>query len=218
MTTPLAATRKPYATPFGPAPVATEFLDLLESQYSGDLYADEFSHHAEHSLEFQAVHLRYLERVGGTTESAIVPLLCGSLHDQIEPGGDPRSTACLEKAIEALGRTIAMVGRRVCLLAGADLAHVGPQFGDAVPLTRSRLEEVERGDAEMLENIRRADADGFYRQVMADSDARRICGLAPIYFVLSLLDGASGRLLRYDQWVDSAGWASVTYAGVIFES
>jgi hypothetical protein len=52
---------------------------------------------------------------------------------------------------------------------------------------------------------------------MLDQDARRICGLAPIYYLLALLGPASGRCVKYSQWIDQGGRGSVTYAGVVFE-
>jgi hypothetical protein len=52
---------------------------------------------------------------------------------------------------------------------------------------------------------------------MAVGDARRICGLAPIYYLLSLLGPCRGQLLRYSQWVDRGGQGAVTFAGVIFD-
>ena len=216
MQTPLAATRKAFQTPLGPAPIALDFLDTLEAIYPGDLYEDEYSHRGEHSLEFQALYLRYLGRVG-ESGAAIVPLLCGSLHEWVVPGDSPLEAAVVSGAIEALRQTLARSERRVCLVAGADLAHVGPQFGDPGRVTAGVLGAVERGDAEMLEIICRGDAEGFYRQVMSDGDARRICGLAPIYYLLSLVGPGEGRLLKYGRWVDPQGHGSVTFAGVIFE-
>lgn len=217
MRTPLAATRKAYATPLGAVQVAQDFIDLLESVYPGDLYADELSHRAEHSLEFQALALRYLaERTRGR-EPLVVPLLCGSLHEWSDGSGSPRAVAEIAAAVEALRTALQRYGRRVCLIAGADLAHVGPQFGDREVVSVAVRARVERRDREMLELICAADAEGFFRQVMSDGDARRICGLAPIYYLLALLDGVQGRLLAYHQWVDERGHGSVTYASVIFE-
>ena len=78
-------------------------------------------------------------------------------------------------------------------------------------------EVVARQDAELLEVICRGEAEGFCQQVLADGDARRICGLSPIYYLLALVGPAEGRLLKYSQWVDPRGQGSVTFAGVIFE-
>jgi MEMO1 family protein len=217
MRSPLAASRKPYDTPLGLVPLDREFLDALQSTYAADLYEDEFNHRGEHSLEFQALYLRYLQRVGESSEAGIVPLLCGSLHDWVPPGASPQAVRSVAEAVTALRQTLAGCGRRVCLIAGADLAHVGPHFGDPAPVTNGLLEVVGRSDAEMLELVCRGDAEGFYQQVMADGDGRRVCGLAPIYYLLSLIGPTEGRLLKYTQWVDPQGQGSVTFAGVIFE-
>jgi AmmeMemoRadiSam system protein B len=216
MSTPLAVTRKPYATPFGPAPVDHDVLDALEAAYPGDLYADELSHRAEHSLEFQAVYLRALGLVGEDA-GRIVPLLCGSLHEWVEPGQRPGDVAAVATAVEALRAALAAAPGRVCLVAGADLAHVGPQFGDRSKVSAAFAARVERADREMLDIICRGDAEAFYCQVMLDQDARRICGLAPIYYLLALIGPAAGRCVKYSQWIDPAGRGSVTYAGVVFE-
>jgi hypothetical protein len=50
--------------------------------------------------------------------------------------------------------------------------------------------------------------------VAADHDARRICGLSPIYTLLRLLPESPGRLLRYTQWPDPEG--AVTFCAVTF--
>jgi AmmeMemoRadiSam system protein B len=218
MQTPLAATRKPYATPLGTAPVDLELLSALEAAYPGDLYADEFSHRGEHSLEFQALNLRYLERIGESQGRGIVPLLCGSLNEWGSPDVRPLGVSQVAQTVTALRRVLADCGRRVCVVAGADLAHVGPQFGDSGPITPSQLERVGRDDAEMLGVICGGDAEGFYQQVMRDGDARRICGLSPIYYLLAALGGGEGRMLKYTQWADPGGFGSVTFAGIIFEA
>jgi hypothetical protein len=66
----------------------------------------------------------------------------------------------------------------------------------------------------MLESVVAADARGFYADVAADRDARRICGLSAIYSLLRLVPGARGRLLRYRQWPDPEG--AVTFCAVAF--
>jgi len=106
----------------------------------------------------------------------------------------------------------------VCVIAGANLAHVGPQFGDPWLVTEDVLRRVKWADREMLEIVCRGEADEFYRQVMTDQDARKICGLSPIYYLLSLIGPAHGEVLQYGQWADPDGQGSVTYAGVIFDA
>ena len=66
----------------------------------------------------------------------------------------------------------------------------------------------------MLESVVGVDARGFYAGIAADQDARRICGLSPIYTLLRLLPDAPGRLVRYTQWPDPQG--AVTFCAVAY--
>ena len=97
-------------------------------------------------------------------------------------------------------------------MASADLAHVGPRFGDPRPLTPGQLREVADADRELLATVESGDAETFFQSVSRDRDRRRICGLPPIYAALRLLPGARGRLLRYTQWPDPQG--TVTFASL----
>ena len=225
MSTPFAATAKPYDTPLGPVPTDRGFLDRLARRAPYDIYADEYSHRAEHSLEFQAVYLRYL---GRASDAPIVPILCTPPSD-LPPGGVPAESPTARAFLEELGATIAEDGRRVCLIIGADFAHVGPQFGDPTPVDARFARRVEAGDRAMLDLVARGDADGFYRQVVdepagagmaGDASAvggpRRVCGLAPMYAALWLLGPGQGRVLHYDQWIDEGGAGSVTFGCVAF--
>ena len=64
----------------------------------------------------------------------------------------------------------------------------------------------------MLESVVAADARGFFDRVAADRDARRICGLSPIYSLLRILPKAPGHLIEYRQWPDPEG--AVTFCAV----
>jgi AmmeMemoRadiSam system protein B len=110
--------------------------------------------------------------------------------------------------LDALGESITASERKVCVIAGVDLAHVGPRFGDAEANTPAFLERVAREDRKMLESITAPDAGAFFASVAADGDSRRICGLSPIYAFLRALPGARGELLRYSQWPDQQGAVS----------
>jgi AmmeMemoRadiSam system protein B len=207
---PFAATTKDYDTPFGPLPTDVAFVRDLAAHYSDDLFADEFAHRAEHALEFQAVYLRYLQRCGRLGPVQAVPILCGSPH------AHPPSQPLVAEFLALLAERLAADPRRKCLIAGVDLAHVGPQFGDAEPVSRWLLARVDRADREMLAIAAAGDAEGFYQNVMGDGDRRRICGVAPIYSLLRLLPAARGEVLRYTQWADPNGHAAVTFASVVY--
>jgi AmmeMemoRadiSam system protein B len=224
-----AATRLPYDTPFGPLTADAGFLERLRQRVSFDIFQDELSHRREHALEFQAVYLRHLGHSTEDGPASVVSILCvppSALPDGATPRDDPETN----DFIEALAETVADDGRRVCFIAGADFAHVGPQFGDPVPVDERFAEHVRRGDLAMLDLVAAGDADGFYRQVveeprgpgmagesMAVGGPRRICGLAPMYALLRLVDRDSGQILHYDQWIDRGGAGSVTFGCVLFD-
>jgi len=205
MAEPFAATLKAFDTPLGAVPADRDFLDALGRRYGHDLFASEGAHRIEHSIEFQAVMLRWALRDRPFT---MVPLLASFLHEAVWTGQGAEADPRVPRFLAALADTLAASGRRVCVVGGVDLAHVGPRFGDAEPNTRVFLAEVERADRAMLETVTDGDAPAFFVSVAADRDARRICGLSPIYAFLRALPGAHGRLIRYRQWPDPEGTVS----------
>jgi MEMO1 family protein len=188
----------------------------LMAAYDGDLLADEVAHRAEHALEFQAVYLRYLQVVGRLGSLQVVPILCGSPHAHGPDPAAPDAPAPAAEFLAVLAARLAAEPRRTCILAGADLAHVGPQFGDEAPVTADFLARVGREDRDMLAIAAAGDAAGFLRNVLDDGDQRRICGVAPIHALLRLLPPARGETLRYTQWADPEGSAAVTFASVAY--
>lgn len=208
-------TRKSFETPLGTLETDAEFVDALSRRLGADAFRDEFVHRAEHALEFQAVFLQYL--FAGARRVRFAPVLVGSFGAFVARGESPRGDAEVEGFIAALKEAMAereREGRRVCLMASADLAHVGPRFGDEAPVDAARLEALARADAESLEAARRGDAEAFYWSVAEDGDARRVCGLAPVYAMLRALDGCEGETLRYAQWPDPNG--TVTFCAAAF--
>ena len=205
MREPFAATLKAFETPLGPVPADREFLDALGRRYGGDLFASEGAHRVEHSIEFQAVMLRWAL---GDRPFTMVPLLASFLHEAVWTGKGAETDARVPRFLDALAETLAASPRRACVVGGVDLAHVGPRFGDAEPNTSAFLAEVEWKDRAMLETVMAGDAPAFYASVAADGDARRICGLSPIYTFLRVLPEAHGRLIRYRQWPDPEGTVS----------
>jgi len=213
MEDPFAMTRKDYDTPLGPARVARDFVEALAARAGQDCFGSELAHRAEHSIEFQAVFLRYL--FAGRRDVEIVPVLTSFAHEALARGGAPEDDPRIPRFLDALGDAIAGSARRVALVAGADLAHVGPRFGDPEPVSALELERIGREDREMLAAVEAADARAFFESVARDSDRRRICGLSPIYALLRTLGGAHGVLRRYAQWPDPEG--VVTFASVTFQ-
>ncbi|MGD0528685.1 MAG: AmmeMemoRadiSam system protein B [Polyangiaceae bacterium] len=214
MSAPFALCRKTFATPLGPVDPDTELLDALAARADGfDPYGDQFNHKREHSLEFQVVFLRHLL---GARPFRIVPVLAG-LGAQQASGHDPAGDAAVARFLGGVREAVEARPGRVVVVAGADLAHVGPRFGDERPYDAVQRAVLEGRDRGSLERAAALDASGFWEHVASDLDDRRVCGLAPIWsLVRSLSPGAHGRLLHYEQTIDAEDGSIVSHAAMGF--
>jgi len=210
---PFALTRKDYASPLGDVPVDRDFVDALASRARQDCFGSELAHRVEHSIELQTVFLRHL--YADRRDISIVPVLASFAHEAMHRGQRPDDDPRVPRFLEALAETMAAGRRRVALIAGADLAHVGPRFGDPEPVGAPELARIEREDVAMLESVAAGDPQAFFESVASDGDRRRICGYSPIYALLRSLGGAIGSVKRYGQWPDPNG--VVSFASVVFE-
>lgn len=214
MARPFCLTLKDFETPLGTVANDREFGEELLKACPW-LKEDEFSHRGEHSIEFQAVFLQYL--FGGRRDFRIVPVLCGAFEKKPGEQARPAEIPQIESFIEALAQSFAKRGRSVCIIAGADLSHVGNRFGDQVPMNEQLLSYLESQDLETLDYVGKVDANGFYESVTANGGRRKICGLPNIYTMLRVIGEGSGRLVRYMQAVEKETDSVVTFASAIVE-
>ncbi len=191
-------TRRDYGTPLGRVPTDRALVDALVAELgAGELLADEAAHDDEHSVELQAVVLRHLVRRPFT----VLPVLCSSIAHLPDPA---RFT---DRFLGALAR--ALRGRAACFVAGADLMHVGPRYGDRRPPTAAEAAALEAADRRTLAFVAAGDAAGFHRSAVEDDARRRLCGTAPIYAAMRA-SGRGAALLHYERWTD--GRDSVAFA------
>jgi hypothetical protein len=189
---PFSLTRKSYDTPLGATHTDAALVDGLARALGDDVFEEEFHHRQEHSIEFQAV---WLKHVLGERTPPILPVLCGPLGE-CTPGRAPAADARVQAFVRALHELVG--DRRTLVVAGADLAHVGPRFGDD-PVGVAGRAEVEAADRRALGAVDAGDAEAFWREVAAVEDRFRVCGISPIYAALALLGDRPrrGELLGY---------------------
>ncbi len=206
-----ALCRKAFDTPLGKVEADLEAIDTIAAACDFDPYADQFNHKREHSLEFQAVFLRHLL---GKRKARIIPVLAG-LGEEQSSGKSPAKKRSVERFFEAVREVVA--SRNAVVIAGADLAHVGPRFGDPKPYddrARRRLDDIDRASLAHASDL---DAEGFWSHVASDLDSRRVCGLGPIYSLLRTVDpNAKGELRHYEQTVDPEEGSIVSHAALGF--
>ena len=152
----------------------------------------------------------------GRRPARIVPVLAG-LGDQQSSGLAPRRTADVARFLDALKEGVVRRAGRVVVVAGADMAHVGPRFGDPKPHDATKRMELERTDRTSLGFATGADAAAFWEHVASDLDERRVCGLAPIFSLLDALPtSARGEVLHYEQNIDPDDGSIVSHASLVF--
>lgn len=207
---PWSFTRKVYETPYGPMPVAEDLYDALRSALWYDPLDDEWAHRTEHSLEFQALWLKYLWK---DETPPWVPILT-STFERFSGEKPPSTIATVDGALEKMGAVLRKrveAGQKVMILAGIDLGHVGPRFGDALTLGPELEQKLEREDRASLERALEMDPDGLYAAVAKDGHWRKWCGLSALYTSLRLMRSMcgdrtpDGRLLAYGQAPDPMG-------------
>lgn len=222
-------TRKNLATPFGTLETDGKLVDTLvadaaaRSEALGELLTrDEAHHRGEHSLEFQAVWLSFAlewRRQQGLDKDVpppqILPILCGSLHELAvnPPSRDNKlemhqTTRLIDEFAILLQQRIGerqAQGQSTLWLGAADLAHVGPRFGDAEALIEADRDSLERRDRETLKPVLSGDAQSFLGEIRRERDRRRIVGLGPIYLLLQASRPTGGKIRCYAQCSVDAG-------------
>ncbi|MBI3062916.1 MAG: AmmeMemoRadiSam system protein B, partial [Deltaproteobacteria bacterium] len=199
-----------------------EFVLELAKSCRGDLFAEEHLHRTEHSLEFQVVYLKYVaalqaERTGRARPFKIVPILVSSFHPMVQSRTLPEKNPQIGNFLNALRELVKKETRRVCFVAGVDLAHVGMQFGDPEPLTPEFLRWVEEEDRRLVGKLASLDAPGFFEEIAKDQDRRRVCGFSPLYSLIHVLDGSRGKCLKYDQAFTAETGSAVTFTSMVFD-
>jgi AmmeMemoRadiSam system protein B len=208
-----ALTKKEFQTPLGAVPCDTSFCESIEKRCAW-VRDDEFAHRTEHSVEFQALFLKY---VLGSKEARIVPILCGSFHDFIAKQKSPKESGEMQEFLGVLRELIAQRGDSVCVIAGADLSHVGLRFGNNLRLSDTFLAWLRQADEETLKSVELCNSEKLYETICSEGDRRRVCGLPPIYTLLETANVKSGKILKYDMAVDYPMHSVVSFASVAFE-
>lgn len=201
---PFSLTKKHYDTPLGRLTTDVGLVEALTERVRAsvgekaalDLFADEHHHRTEHSIELAAVWIRHA--LGdAANDITVLPVLCGALEPFLEKGHDPGTEPAIAVLLSAL--TTITANRRVLWVAAADLAHVGPRFGDEHPLAADDHASLERRDQETLVTLASGSAKAWLDDIWRERNVRRVCGLSPIYHTLLCARPQPGKLLAYAQ-------------------
>lgn len=208
-----AVTGKDFETPLGVVRTDRAIVERLETD-AAFCFEEELAHKHEHSIEFQLPFLQFV--LGPARPVTIVPVLCSfppATFFEPELGGLREQVATF---LEALHGALSEAGRPACLIASAELAHIGMRYGDSSPPTDFSFHRCMQQDLAMLKHVEECDADAFARFVAKEGDSRRISGFATIYTLLKLIGQGKGQVLRYDRGITDQFNSTVTYASLAF--
>jgi AmmeMemoRadiSam system protein B len=205
---------KDFAVPGATVRLAREeTADLLSFCASvADFREDAFLHHGEHSVELQAV---WLNHIWGD-KTCIIPVLAGSVRDFLEKDSASPNAAA-DPQIDIFNQALHRLSSRkeTLFLASADLAHVGPRFGDEKPVDEQLLETVEEADRHYLASVASGDAAVALESLRRHEDRYRVCSISAIHALNLALPGARGHLLGYYQAANPEMLEVVTYAAMV---
>jgi AmmeMemoRadiSam system protein B len=206
-------TDKTFETPFGNVETDKDFLNSLQKKSKTDYFEDEFVHRDEHSIGFQAVFLKYLYHQ--KKDFNIIPILCSSFGEADENKIGSGQASQFEEFVSSLKETIKESGKKICIIASVDLAHVGSRFGDTEIQDEAYLDKLRSDDTDMLKYVENLDAEGFNNSIQKDHNSRKICGYPAINTLLHVIDATRSKLLKYSQHADETN-STVSFASMSF--
>ena len=211
---PVVVTNKDFETPLGVVPVNRPIMDYLKTKGGEKLFSEEIRHQKEHSIEFQLPFLQ--ETVGKEKSISIVPVLSSFPPISfIDPELKDFANQ-IELFVSLLKKAIAASGQRVCIVASANLAHIGLRYGDNNAPTDFSFHRCMQTDLEMLKQVEEVNAQGFAQFLITEQDKRHVLGFSAIYLLLKLIEAEKGEVLRYDREIVDQFNSTVTYASAAF--
>lgn len=202
-----AVTFKDFETPLGLVSCDRDVAAAIAERAPRDVRAGEYTHSREHTIEFQTVFLAHVQPT-----ARIVPVLCSfGVEDW-----DHRK-AEIDAFCDGLRGAAERSGKSVGFLASVDLAHIGPRYGDDFLPTRLTVQEHLEADRRLLDALEILDPDAFMAEILRDDNARKVCGVPPLYVLSRVLRGAArGRVLHHDHAVVDPQGSFVTFAALAY--
>jgi hypothetical protein len=215
---PFIFTKKEYETPYGNIQVDNDLYMKFKEVLWYEPDEEEFFHKDEHSLEFQALWLKYIWR---DKTPKWLPILVTDFERFCEKN-PPSKIEYIEKffnSAEIILKELLNQNKKVLILAGVDFSHVGPRFGDDIEITPEIKKTIEEYDKKILNLALELKADEFFLNIAETENETNICGLSATYsslrFIKSINPNAKGKFLDYSQADDPFG-GFVSFASMVF--
>ena len=188
----IAVTDRDFETPLGVVPVNRPIIEQLRKISGEEFFEEDIRHQHEHSIEFQLPFLQCA--MGSQKPISIVPVLCSFSPSVL---ADPQEKSLFER-IDTFLRTLkeasAATKQEVCVIAGANLAHIGLRYGDQKPPTDFSFHRCMQTDLEMLKKVEELKPEEFAQFILTEGDKRHILGFSAIFLLLKLIQAEKGEV------------------------
>lgn len=205
-----ALTDKDFETPLGLVRTDQSIVSRLKECLPAS-FEEDVCHQTEHAIEFQLPFLQQI--VGAKKLFTIVPILTSFSAATL---GDATARQAIDQFLTALRTILSESGRKYCVIAGSELAHLGMRYGDKAPPTDFSFHRSMQFDLEMLKPVEELKPEEFAAYIQKEQDQRRISGFSSIYSLLRLIQAEKGQVLRYDRGITDQYNSTVTYASMAF--
>jgi hypothetical protein len=202
---------KDFQTPLGIIKTDKLLIKEIKQHYKTDESLNELAHRFEHSIELQLVFIQSLFK---NIDFKILPILVGSFSYFIDSDIEPHNDSRFINFISSLQNILKSQNRNVLYIASADLAHIGKKFGDDFN-AEEQLESLKKEDLQLIESLTCSDHQKFFNLIKSTKDSRKICGLPPIYSMLSIINASNIQLLKYGQWNEIETNSAVSFASLV---
>jgi len=202
--------KKNFLTPFGPLKNWKEASEYLAS-LTEPIVVNEIFHRSEHSIEFQTLFIRYLYP---NAEIEILPILCGPLSHYLQGG---LREAYVELCAPFIQRLLEILSQsqNTWIVAGIDLSHIGPKFGDPYPAAMFEHHAREH-DKKIISSILQGNKEAFWNLYTESEGKFKVCGFATLALLLEILKDYKAELLGYEFWHEAATQSAVSFMGMIY--
>ena len=203
---------KTFTTPLGRVPADRDAVEHIRGNAKEALSPDDFAHRTEHSIEFP---LLFLQRIFPMEKIPVLPVLCGQMEDLLGQVRSPLEAPGVAPFVESVSSWLSAPPEGKLVVAGVDLSHVGPKFGDPHPGVS--LEPAFRAfDREILDALEAGDPTALFQAGARVQNRYRICGFSALWTLLAVLPGVRGAVLDYEVWHEEPTRSAVSFASVAF--
>lgn len=163
---PISVLPIPFETPLGIVKIDEELAKNFIENFGKPDEFEIISHSMEHSIELQLIFLQYFLK----KEFLILPVLVDFSKGSFE--------YYKPFFIDLIGK------KEIFFIAGIDLSHIGPRYGDQFPAEEETMEKIKDEEKYLIDLVIKKDRENFEKFEKEKGSALKICGIGILKMLL----------------------------------